>query len=60
MHTYVCALKRESLPSESSFPIIRYFLPNPASIDGEEQNEKLPLLGNELTTSRSSVQRSPN
>ena len=29
---------------------------NPASIDGEEQNKKLPLLGIELTTSSLSVQ----
>ena len=28
---------------------------DPANIDGEEQNKKLPLLGIELTTSRSSV-----
>ena len=29
---------------------------NPDSIDGKEQNKKLPLLGIELTTSRSSVE----
>ena len=29
---------------------------DPASIDGEEQNKKLPPQGIELTTSRSSVQ----
>ena len=28
---------------------------NPASIDGEEQNKKLPLVGIEPTTSRSSL-----
>ena len=39
----------------SSFSIIRHFLPNPASIDREEQNKKLPLVGIEPTTSWSSL-----
>ena len=41
---------------QPGFSVIHYFLPNPASIDGEEKNKKLPLLGIELTTSRPSVQ----
>ena len=36
----------------TSFSIIHYFLANPDSIDGEEQNKKLPPVNIKLTTSR--------
>ena len=41
---------------QTRFSIICSFLPNPASIEREEQNKKLSPLGIELKTSRSSVQ----